>query len=481
MKNMKIKIKKRKLELTIIFLTLLLIVLIKLITITVVSAEDILSAIPSLFYNDTHFVYSVPGNNIYLPLEEIDGVYYIPLGMLNLLNDLEMQSNDHYTESFIILYNKTNWISFKISSERAQSGTRDYISCKVYTRHGVIYVPAQIIADNLGLNWEYKPEYKTGRIKEKYASKTFDELLERYIPKPQPTTPPPTESPTKPPPVIIEPVIEITTPDPVIIFEPATEPETTRYNNNNITITQTTEPTTTAEPTTVENTREIQNYLIFYDSYAYNYYTTEENHKESKESEESIIINKPGATTDNKTKITEVLKALDKSNIRAVFFFSGGEITKNPDILRKIYASGHELGIKAENSKLNNTAEDLISELEEANDLIYAAIKHKIRFCMLDESDSGDEFYELYGDKLAEYGYYLCKNTVDASDLSDIADSHEMIDFMKKKRVNVFMFDISGSYRNYLELSSRAAEEKFYIKFFYLNNANIETVKRLIN
>ena len=70
MKNIKNKINKRKFELTVIFLALILIGLIKLLT--TVSAEDN-SSIPSLFYNDTLFVYSMPGSNYYLPLEQIDG------------------------------------------------------------------------------------------------------------------------------------------------------------------------------------------------------------------------------------------------------------------------------------------------------------------------------------------------------------------------------------------------------------------------
>ena len=464
MKNIKNLIIKKKFGLTVIVLILVLIVLIKILTATMVLAEDITS-VPSLFYNDAVFVFSIWGSNYYMPIEQVNGDFYIPLAIFRLLNDINIDTMDDYTENFYIQYGN-NYIAFKISADRAQVGINKYISCKVYKLNNTTYVPAQIVAQYLGLEWEYKSEYNTGRIKQSDAIKSFDDLLEKYIPKPQPTTPPPTDPP-KPPtvqPVTPEPTIDIdiiTTSAPAAIYDPPTEPEPTSYNNP--AVIKPTEPTTPAPTTTAENTREIQNYLMFY---------------------ESSFLN------DTDERITDVLKLLDKTKMRAVFFFSADEITQNPDILRKVYASGHDLGIKFTDEEIKLGPVSLVSVLESANDLIYSALKHRTRFCMFDESvkhSGNDEYFEQYKEEyentLIERGYYLCKNTVDIFSLSDtdVTDTNEMIEFLKQKRVNVFMFDLSGSYRNYLELSAKAAEAKFYINFSYINNANIETVKRQTN
>jgi len=471
---MKNKIVKRKLELTIIFLTFTFIAMMKIITMTVspVSAENEVYNIPSLFYNDRAF----ERDETYPLYQGDDGVYYIPLQLLDRINDLKRDTRDNYTEDFYIQYNN-NAIIFKVSADRAKSSKfiddpDNYRTCKVYIIRGITYVPAQLVAYALGLTVEIRdtPQYKTLRIKNKDAKRDFDEMIESRI---KPLFVPPTEPPVTappPPPVTTAPPEEIPTAPPVFTSPPAAPVETETTETIHTPPVRTTEPPT-PEPTTPENTREIENYLMFYDS------------KKEKTDEK-----------EKTNKINEVLKILDISEIKAVFFLSGSEIIENPDILRKIYASGHELGIKFENGRINFDAEDLISELESANGLIYSALKHKTRFCMFDETintntststststESGvfgaDADGKSYEKKLMEKGYYLCEKTSDIPGLGDISNSDEMIEYMKQNTLNVFMFDLNGGYKNYLQLSAQAAETKFYINFSYINNANIKKIK----
>ena len=449
---MKNKISKRKFEMTAVFLTLLFIAMMKLVTMTAspVSAED-LSSFPSLFYNDKDYIYSVPGNVIYTPLEQVDGEFYVPVYLFNCLNDIEMKTNDGYTNQFYIKY-KNNYIIFNVSAEKAEINSKESISCKVYFMRGATYVPAVVVAKALNLQWEYNEQYNAFRIKQAGAKKPFEDILAPHIRKIQTTAPPTTETtrPVSPPPVqtTTAPVIETTTaPVAVITTEPIEE----------ITPAGTTSPppptvpTTTEEPTTAENTEEIENYLMFYSGGSYG-------------TDEDDITDK--TETD---KINEVLKTLDKSDMKAVFFLSGNEIRENPEILRKIYSAGHELGIKIDGG---------ITELESANDLIYSAVKHKTRFFMFNNIGGT----ELNGaDEIIKRGYYLCENTVDILDLANINNQNEMIDFMKRESLNVFMFDLNDeNYKNYIGLSAKAAEIKFYIKFSYINNANIEKIKNKI-
>jgi len=101
--------------------------------------------------------------------------------------------------------------------------------------------------------------------------------------------------------------------------------------------------------------------------------------------------------------------------------------------------------------------------------LIYAALKHKTRFCIF-----GDE-------NLIPEGYYMCPQTAEIHDLSGIGSVEEMIDYIKQRKYNVFMFDINGDFEKYLEWSAAAAKNKFYINFSYINNANIETLQKQRN
>ncbi|MCL2816156.1 MAG: hypothetical protein FWD23_16305, partial [Oscillospiraceae bacterium] len=183
---------KRKLELTAVFLAFVVFALLKIVSAAVspVLAEEI-PGMPSLFYNDRYFVHSIPGNATYLPLQYSNGVYCVPLELIKQLNDIKMDSKDNYTDNFYIQY-KNNYISFQISKGKASAKNAEYMNCKVYKYMGITYVPVEIIAKELGLVWEYKEEYGAGRIKEAGAARSFDELLEKFIPKPRPAeTPPP--------------------------------------------------------------------------------------------------------------------------------------------------------------------------------------------------------------------------------------------------------------------------------------------------
>jgi len=476
LKKFEIELKKRKLELTAVFLAFFVIALLKFVSSvsSPVFAENA-PGIPSLFYNDRAFVFSIPGSDTYLPLKQYGGVNYIPLDIFKLLNNIKIDSHDNYTENFYIQY-KNNYITFSISTERAYNQNREYANCKVYNYMGFIYVPIEIIARELGLEWEYKPEYNAGRIKEAGAIMTFDELLDKFIPK---TTAIDTETsntepsslgtsnketsqrPNFPPVSIIETTAEITSLSPPVSetfplltteidgyapLEPTTKKEPA------------TEELTTAEPTTPENTREIQNYLMFCE------------------------ILPHGEKSGKTTKVNEILSELEKyENTKAVFFLGGKEIADNLDALRKIYASGHSIGIKFERGKPSDGAADLVEELEETNALLYSALKHKTNLCIFGDLDYSKTTKYIYEDKLSPSGYFLCGHTADVFDLEKIKNADEMIDFIKQKKCNVFMFDMGDDFKKYLKWCASAANSKFYINFSYINSANINNIKNQTN
>lgn len=489
--------REKKMGITIICLTLLVAIMLAIVSTTAsaasrVSADgiDVSAYVPSLFHNDSLFVY-----DDIMPLIEKDGDFYIPINLLRFLHDITMNSQDNYKDLFIIQYGGNRYISFNVSSGIAETSARKIIKCNVYIISGITYVPAKIVADSLGLTWEYNEQYKSGRIKELRAKKTFAELLAPYIdliPTTAAPTPPPTTTPAIPQPTTTAPTPPPTTtavpqpttppikPQPTTTSNPTNPPHSSSpgisdinptTTENKPTLPTTSEPPTaptaipvTEEPTTAENTRTIENYLMFYAA------GNSENY-------------------DKASKIDGVLEILGEKNMRATFFLSENEITDSPDILRKIYASGHELGIRIS----ADVKENMLVELEAVNDIIYSVVKHKTRFCMfegsvkalysVDKSDIDIIATNIANteDMLKQHGYYLCAGSVNIFDLRNLRDETSMINFMKQRRSNIFIFDLNDGYENYLELSAQAAETKFYINFSYINSADIENIKRRIN
>ncbi|MCL2772424.1 MAG: polysaccharide deacetylase family protein [Oscillospiraceae bacterium] len=356
------------------------------------------SDMPSLFCNDTAFQL----NNVY-PLEIIDGIAYIPIDIFtrNCINYIITQSQDDYTNNFVIQYvgdsgSGKDYISFSVSDNLATNIQDGAATCKVYNLHSTVYIPAQLTASSLGLNWQYNSQYHAGRISELSAEKSFDMLIAKYI---------------------------------------------VQTTQTNITgeISE-----TVSEPTV--------------------------------ESESIGSLNKA-------ERIDAVLNNLQKNGIRALFFMSGSEIIENPDILRKIIASGNDIGIKFESGKMNFTADDLITELESANSLIYSAVKQKTRFCMFGDNDNNSaEIIKSYRADLMNQGYYLCEKNTDISDITNMPNESlkNMIDLLKRQKINLISVDISAgdNYLNKLIIAEQAAKTKFYIKFPYINNANVEDIMK---
>ena len=460
-------IAEKKFELMIICLALLVAAMLMMIA-NAVSASPDNQFVPSLFHNDGPFVYD-DLRPLYIAA---DGVFYIPRDFFNYLDQrhLKMGARDNnFRESFFIQY-KDHYISFNVAADRADTVFEEGIFCKVYIIGAATYVPAVLTAQALGLEWEYNEQYNSFRIREAGARLTFDELLAPYIAR-IPTTPAPTPAPTTTArrPVTTRPPAVTSTTQPPVIGQPQTQPageEPTATTNNPVVPPQTptepippatppprqpavpeqtTEPEITTEPTTPENTREIENHLIFYN-------------------------------ITNDIEQSGILEMLEENNMRAMFFMSGGEIAEYPDVLRKIYASGHSPGIRLESG-------EAISELEAVNDLIYSVIKHKTRFYMSAEDPEIREQIREQETELRQKGYYLCVETADILNLRGISGADEMIEFMKRRRINIFAFDLNGEDGNkdFLGLSVRAAREKFYINFSHINNANIENINRQIN
>jgi hypothetical protein len=396
---------------------------------------------PSMFYND--HPYQIDG----LPLEIRDGVPYIPLIIFDFrkstgVTSVILGSEDNFTNDFSITHvhaGVRRWIAFNIDNRDAY--TYDPVNQSYREVPGAyailsgrggnnIYVPARAVAETIGLRFEWNREFNSVRISDGRATKTFEELLRNYsiITEPPTTRPPVTTAPptTPTPPTEPPPPTPPQPPGPTI---PTAPPETTP------------EP----ETTTPENTRDINNYLMFYS----------------------------GAPPQYEDNLGQVLNYLNEHEIRAMFFMSGAEIMAAPDKLRRIFASGHDVGIKIDGSDYE-TPDDLISEVEAVNGYIYSLIKQKTRFYIITPDFDDVEYMKDCINELRKAGYYLCRDNINLEQ-ADFDDIDSAVDFLKQQQVNLFAFDLynpDNNY-NYLKMMAEASDTKFYINFSHVNNANI--------
>ena len=429
-------IAKHRFKITFIILTLIFILIMRAMTADIFTAA---SNVPPLFIND----FAYPYTHIQ-PVHVENGVHYIHITIFEFMrSSVTVDTRDNLTNDFIIRHGD-RWIAFNISSGRAYDASGNDVpnggALSIGRRGRDIYVPARAVANTIGLHVDISDAHGSIRIRDNTASLNFAELLQPYIitMPPAPTDPPPTPLPVTDPPTTPPPPTDLptTTPDPTI---PATTVPTT-----------TPEPTTEPETTTPENTRDINNYLMFYD-------------------------NAPDYISD---KLGQVLAYLGDNNIRALFFMSGDEIRANPDKLRRIFALGHDIGIKIEHADFG----DLLESVSEANAYIYSLVKQMTRFYIITDNL---EYPDEYITELRRAGYYLCReNTgLNREDFED-TDSENidlnidlMIEFLKQQRANLFAFDLSDLDNNNLELIARASDIKFYINFSHINNANIAHLK----
>ena len=419
MKNIK-DIKDRKFYISFIGLVIIFAVVVKLLTMTV-SMSDI----PTLWVNDVPFRYFER-----YPLELINGVPYVPI---TLFEDIKGIKTSIEKEGFYIQYTINNaWILFDTKNNGAMAiykGQRIEFYEQTFILNGVRYVRAQVVTDNLEIGLDFDEEHGVLRVKDRMARKTLKDLISIYI---ETTTTPPT-------------IPTVTTREEYV--PPTTPPPTTEA-----------ETTPTAEPTTAEDTREIINYFMFHSGA-----------KDYANQENSIEISEESGDTDN---LDYLLGLLKRENITSIFFLTKTEVLDNPDIVRKIYAMGHELGIALEGREA--ASEELLAELEEVNSLIYVLTKNKTRFYVFN-----DDTYRDAEEDLKKKGYYKFKETVGTSNFqastTGVDDRelriNEMIEFLKREEINIIKFELGGTAENYdeLDLVISAVHSKFYITVANMN------------
>ena len=423
---------KHRIKTAVIVLSVIFIILMRIVT-SGSGASG--SNMPSLFVNDIAFPY-----DDILPLYTVGSTYYVPILLFDfMVPDVVKYSIDNYTDHFYISYGG-KFISFSIKSEKAWDYEQNELPGARAVLRGRgrnnVYIPARAVADVTGLKFELSEQGRSVRISDARASLAFEDMLKnpRYAAVDPPTAPLPSTAPPL-----------SSAPDAPVSAVPTSENPAPLVS--------------TAPSTTPENTREINNYLMFYTGITDNE-TGEEPTEEPAE--------------DN---LNTVLNYLKTNDIRALFFLSAEEITSDPDRLKRIFAAGHDIGININRPDFFTT-EDLVRFAENANAYIYAVIKQKTRFYMLTADFDDAEYTKDCISAMSRAGYHRCFGNTEITP-GNFEDAVSAAEFLKQRQVNLFAFDLpefDNDYE-YLELINDSVNIKFYINFSHINNANVSKLR----
>ena len=136
--------------------------------------------VPTLFKNDESFK-----NHRRFPLVVHNNVHYVPIEMFSGLSGIKITNS--YMQSFYITNESNNsYISFDVVNNLAITNLYDSYPLETKIFYQTRYIPAQHVADALGIKMEIHDDRRAGvyslRLSDKRAKLSFGELIRMYSP-----------------------------------------------------------------------------------------------------------------------------------------------------------------------------------------------------------------------------------------------------------------------------------------------------------
>ena len=356
---------------------------------------------PNLYRQDSAYAYSKT-----FPLVVSGETEYVPITAFTLFSYLTVTYSKINDNFYITNSKNNNFISFDVTSDIAETNDGEILDLPTKIFYRTRYIPARAVAEVLGtVTCESYDDPKSGiyafRIKDANAALSFDELLDRYLPKKK------------------EPVKENPSPD----TDKEPDPENTdgKPANEQNQETEQNSQTGNFPDTPVKPTEETP--------------ITEDPYLKIAAREMHFIY-----TDFDESLLDGVLNSYSRYGEKTSFSLNYSDIYDNPDAVRKIAVADHALILTYDESTLNNksiesaentesiestesaesadiersvveTADRFADSLDRANDALYAVIKKKTRLCLVDKSyleksgisntDNTESFYE----RLKQRGY----------------------------------------------------------------------------
>ena len=295
-------------------------------------------------------------------------IWYVPLNLFAQFPNLNVRTNTN-GETFCI-QNGEKFLTFEIATGFAADQDRNRMYLMTYEMYGDYYVPVEAVCQLLDLGYETCTSTVTGetaiRITNGSQQYTFEELLRRKYPG---------------------------------FFEPETTqpPETETTADTTEPVTETTPPDSeTDEPIPQLPERTI--YITIEDA--------------------------PGEYTG------DILDVLDEFGYKATFFVIGEQAAQNPELLSRIAAGGHSIGLHTMSHDVSalTDPEAILADIEAENELLSCLIKQKSHIWRAPEGSDGlaalDSICEV---ELNHRGYLIWDFNIDAGGARSAAKAVEKV------------------------------------------------------
>ena len=162
------------------------------------------------------------------------------------------------------------------------------------------------------------------------------------------------------------------------------------------------------------------------------------------------------------TYTEDILKTLEKYNVKSTFFLVGFWVDKYPDLVKKIYGQGHEIGNHSSTHPKMSTLSDakIKEELESTSEKIQKITGKKPIVFRPPFGDYDNDMLRVCSD----LGYYTIQWDVDSLDWKEIGVEHVVDKVVKNvKSGSIVLFHNNAKYiTGYLPLIIEKLQEEGY-------------------
>lgn len=335
--------------------------------------------VPNLYRQDAAYTYVKS-----FPLVVSGGVEYVPITEFSLFYYITV-TYSKINDNFYMTNTKTgSYLSFDVENNIAESNDGVITSMKTKLYYKTRYVPARDVADILGLACESYDDNSSGiyafRVKDSSAELSFDALLEKYIP------PKKRERPDIPLPEIKDPDDDKNNPD-------GNDNKGNASDNPD----GSNSDTGKQDPDNSKNNPQPE---------------PEDPYKDIAPRQMFFVY-----TDFNADCASDIVKRFSSYSENCTFALTEQNIKDNPDFVRLAAVNGDGIALAADDVNTDGTitdskqlANELADKYDKANDALYAALKQKIRLCVVPDgvltaADNADTLYN----ELKARGYAAVK------------------------------------------------------------------------